>query len=108
MDDKAIRILEFDKIISRLSELCTSELGRELVNKLALHCEMAVVSEMLKETTDATDFILRRGNPPLGGIHDIRGSLKRVEIGSVFNPGELLHIANTLRLKDIEKLLRIR
>lgn len=97
MDDKAIRILEFDKIISRLSELCTSELGRELVNKLAPHCEMAVVSEMLKETTDATDFILRRGNPPLGGIHDIRGSLKRVEIGSVLNPGELLHIANTLR-----------
>lgn len=98
MDDRAIRILEFDKIISRLSELCTSELGRELVNELTPHCEMAVVSEMLKETTDATDFILRRGNPPLGGMHDIRSCLKRVEIGSVLNPGELLHIADTLRI----------
>ena len=82
MDDRAIKILEFDKIISRLYQLCASELGRELVNELKPRCEPDVVSEMLRETTDATDFILRRGNPPLGGIHDIRGSLKRVEIGS--------------------------
>lgn len=97
MDDRAIKILEFDKIISRLYQMCASELGRELVNELQPRCELADVTEMLRETTDATDFILRRGNPPLGGIHDIRGSLKRVEIGSVLNPGELLFIADTLR-----------
>lgn len=97
MEDRALRILEFDKILNRLSSLCASELGRELVEDLSPVSEFLAVSRMLKETTDATDFILRRGNPPLGGLHDIRSSLKRVEIGSVLNPGELLRIADTLR-----------
>jgi len=89
--------LEFDKIVKKLSSLCASELGREIVGELMPESNMAVVTERLRETTDATDFILRRGNPPLGGLHDIRGSLKRVEIGSMLNPAELLHIADTLR-----------
>jgi DNA mismatch repair protein MutS2 len=97
MDNRAIKILEFDKIVKKLSSLCASELGREIADKLMPDSNMAIVSERLRETTDATDFILRRGNPPLGGLHDIRSCLKRVELGSVLNPGELLHISDTLR-----------
>jgi len=97
MDERTLKILEFNKIIERLSRLCASELGRELADGLKPRREISAVAEMLGETTDAVDFILRRGNPPLGGIHDIRGSLKRVEVGSVLNPGELLRIADTLR-----------
>lgn len=33
----------------------------------------------------------------MGGIHDIRDSLKRVEIGAILNPGELLKTADVLR-----------
>jgi len=97
MDDRALRILEFDKIKSKLAGLCASELGKELAEELMPKSELSAVSGMLKETSDATDFILRRGSPPIGGLHDIRGSLKRVEIGAVLNPGELLRIADTLR-----------
>lgn len=97
MDERTLKILEFDKIIERLTKLCSSELGRELANELKPSCELAEITEMLGETTDAVNFILRRGNPPLGGIHDVRSSLKRVEVGSVLNPGELLRISDTLR-----------
>ena len=97
MDNRAIRILEFDKILKKLSDMCASELGRDLAEELEPQRELSRVGSMLKETTDAADFILRRGSPPLGGIHDIRNSLKRVEIGSVLNPGELLRVADTLR-----------
>ena len=33
----------------------------------------------------------------MGGIHDIRPVLKRVDMGSVLGPGELLAVADTLR-----------
>jgi DNA mismatch repair protein MutS2 len=97
MEDRTIRILEFDKILKRLSGQCASELGRELADELLPEKELARISRMLKETTDATDYVLRRGNPPLGGLHDIRNSLRRVEMGSILNPAELLHVADTLR-----------
>ena len=97
MDERTLRILEFDKIINKLRSLCASELGKELAEEAVPERQLSVVERRLKETTDAVDFILRRGNPPIGGLHDIRSSLKRVEIGSVLNPGELLRVADTLR-----------
>lgn len=97
MEDRTLKILEFDKIINMLTGMCASEPGREIADELKPQKDMNTVLRMLKETTDATDFILRRGSPPLGGFHDIRSSLKRVDLGSSLNPGELLRIADTLR-----------
>lgn len=97
MDERVLRILEFDKIIKKLSAFCACDLGREIIDELKPSSELSEVSQMLRETTDAVDFILRRGNPPLGGLRDIRSSIKRVEIGSVLIPAELLQIADTLR-----------
>lgn len=97
MDKRAVKILELDKIINKLSGLCVSDLGRELVQELEPCDSLPKVQRMLNETSDAVDFILRRGSPPMGGIHDIRGSLRRVEIGTALNPGELLRIADVLR-----------
>ena len=97
MEDKTLRILEFDKIVKKLTGMCASELGRELAEEMEPQRDLLHITGMLKETTDAVDFILRRGSPPLGGLHDVRSSLKRVELGSVLNPGELLRIGATLR-----------
>ncbi|NTV90754.1 MAG: endonuclease MutS2 [Clostridiales bacterium] len=98
MDERTLRILEFDKIISRLASYTSSGLGRELVLSLVPKTGMNEVKEMLRETSDAESFVIRRGSPPLGGIHDVRGSLKRVEMGSILSPGELMRIGDTLRV----------
>ena len=97
MEERTLRVLEFDKIKDRLISLCTCELGKELAAEMLPRTESEEVERMLRETTDAVDFILRRGSPPLGGIHDIRDTLRRAEIGTVLNPGELLRVADTLR-----------
>ncbi len=97
MEDRTLKILEFDKILKKLSSLCASGLGRELAGEVKPLADLSQVQRRLQETSDATGFILRRGSPPLGGFHDIRDSLKRVELGSVLNPGELLRISDTLR-----------
>lgn len=97
MEDRALRILEFDKIIKKLVSLTASEPGKDLAGALLPETDYFKVQRMLKETSDGTAFILRKGSPPLGGIHDIRGSLKKVEVGSVLSPGELLKVAGCLR-----------
>ena len=97
MDGKALRILEFDKIVNRIVELSASELGKELAGEMTPETEYGVILGLLKETSDAAGFIVRRGSPPMGGIHDIRGSLKRADMGSMLPAGELLRVSDTLR-----------
>ena len=97
MNEKTLRILEFDKIVRKLSAFAASELGRELAERLVPETDFIKVQSLLKETSDAAGFVVRRGSPPMGGIHDIRGSLRRVEMGSVLSPGELMRISDTLR-----------
>lgn len=97
MNEKTLRILEFDKIIVKLLSLTSSPLGSELAGKLLPEADFGKVQRSLKETSDGVTFIARRGSPPMGGIHDIRDSLRRVDIGAVLSPGELLKISGVLR-----------
>lgn len=97
MDERTLRVLEFDKIVKKLLNLATSDLGKELVEEIKPEKDYNKIQSLLKETNDGVSCIMRRGSPPLAGINDIRGSLKRVEIGGLLNPGELLKIADTLR-----------
>jgi DNA mismatch repair protein MutS2 len=98
MDERTLRVLEFEKIVKRLEGLATCELGREYIYELKPQRDIKIITKLLDETSAGTNFILRRGSPPMGGIHDIRSSLKRLEIGAVFSPAELLRTADTLRL----------
>lgn len=97
MNEKTLRILEFDKIIKSLVSLTASPLGKELALELLPETDIKKVQRALMETSDGVTFIARRGSPPMGGIHDIRDSLRRVEIGSVLSMGELLKTAGVLR-----------
>jgi DNA mismatch repair protein MutS2 len=97
MNEKTLRKLEFDKIIKKLSVLTTSELGREYAESLVPKNNLYEVEAMLKETSDAYFLLVGKGNPPLGGIRDIRASLKRADMGTILTPGELLSISDTLR-----------
>ncbi len=97
MNKRTVKILEFDKIVDQLAGLTASGMGREIALAL-LPCKTLIkVQGLLNETSDAVSFIVRKGSPPLGGIHDIRASLKRAEVGAVLSPGELLKIADVLR-----------
>ena len=50
-----------------------------------------------QEATDEATTVLRlRGNVPLGGIFDVRPSVKRAEIGGTLSSNELLDVASTI------------
>lgn len=97
MNDRALKVLEFDKIRKMLSERTASSLGRAIADELIPVPNYYQVESMLKETSDALAYLWRKGNAPFGGLHDISSSVRRVGIGAVLNMGELLKIADVLR-----------
>lgn len=103
MNDRALRVLEYDKIMKMLSERTVSKLGRTYVEDLKPVPDFYEVQDRLKETSDAAAYLWRKGGAPFGGIHDIKGALKRVEIGSVLSISELLKVGDVLRCARVIK-----
>ena len=97
MNEKVLRVLEYDKIIEKLIERASSALGKGLAGALRPYTDIDLVNNSQKETTDAVNCILRKGTPPLGGIHDIRNIIKRAEAGGMLNPGDLMKVGDVLR-----------
>ncbi|HBM73988.1 MAG TPA: endonuclease MutS2, partial [Clostridiaceae bacterium] len=97
MNKRALKVLEYDKVIKRLSELACSPMGRELAENLVPSNDIREVKMMQQETDEAVNIIFKRGSAPIEGLVDIRDSLKKVQIGSMLEPGQLLGIADHLR-----------
>ena len=96
MNQKALKTLEFDKIIHILTAHAASEGAKEMCRKLIPYDNINDVERAQRETTDALRRVYRKGSISFGGIRDIRGSLKRLEIGGILGMGELLQIMSLL------------
>jgi DNA mismatch repair protein MutS2 len=103
MDERTLRVLEFDKIQKALEERCATELAKELVRALLPSANLEEVQRRLKETSDAKQRLERFGMPPLGGISDIRPILEQAQRGTILEPSDLLTVARTLeRAMDLK------
>ena len=98
MNKKTLRTLEFNKILLMLKGHTVSAMAQKMVEQLLPYTDLDIISEKLQETTDATTLITSQGSLPLGGIKDIRASLKRLEIGGNLSSYELLDISELLRV----------
>ncbi len=96
MNEKALHILEFDKIVNQLADFASSGAGRELCLNLLPSDSPALINRMQDETAAAVDRILKKGSVSFGSTYDIRASLKRLEIGSSLGIRELLRVAKLL------------
>lgn len=93
---EASRVLEFHKVLDQLKPYASSSLGVDQVESLTPSMQFEEVSHMQAETDEGAKVVRLKGNVPLGGIHDLRPSIKRAEIGSPLRSEELLDIADTL------------
>ena len=96
MNEKALRVLEYPKIIERLTQFAGSEPGRKLCRNLEPSCDLSEIRRMQRETSDALRRIYQKGSVSFSGVTDMRGSLKRLEIGSTMNVIELLNVCKLL------------
>lgn len=97
MNEKVIKVLEYNKIIEKLKDSASSALGKGLAEQLKPFTSYEEVIQAQNETTDAVTCVLRKGTPPLGGIHEVRSFIRRAQSSGMLNPGELLMIADVLR-----------
>lgn len=97
MNDRTLRILEFDKIIDMLSSRAQSSLGKQMCLDTKPVYSLYEVRERLSETKEAFDIVLRWGSLPLEGIKNIQDNIKRAKMGFTLTPGELLGVCDILR-----------
>ena len=97
MDQKSLKVLEYNKIIDLLATKASSSLGLKYIEELTPSSEYEEVKDMLEETSEAQAILVKRGHVNLGGIQDVSDSVKRAEIGAVLDPGSLLKISGSLR-----------
>ncbi len=96
MNEKALRVLEYNKIIARLTDYASSSMGKALCRELTPMTDLAQINSAQHETSAALTRLFKYGSLPFYGIRDIRTSIKRLEIGSALSAQELLHICSLL------------
>jgi DNA mismatch repair protein MutS2 len=97
MKEKTLRVLEYYKIIDRLSAKTESSLGKAIVEKMYPETDLKTVESMQTETDEAVKILIKRGSPPLSGLWDVKSEVNLAEKGGTLSPGALLRISNTLR-----------
>ena len=96
MNQKALKTLEYDKIINQLTEYAASPLGKALCQNLSPSSDLEEVRTWQAQTTDAVTRIRLKGSVSFSGIRDIGDSLKRLDISSSLSIPELLSISSLL------------
>ncbi len=104
VNEKALRTLEYGKIIERLQQYAGSEPGRKLCADLKPQTKLSGILALQRETSDALARVFQKGGLSFNGVPDIRGTVKLLEVGSALLAGELLKISSvltaTLRVKQ--------
>ena len=95
MEQESFKVLEYKRILSKLREKAGTTLGKELAGGLLPSGDREEVRERLQQTAEAV-YVSSMAQPPLGGIKDIRESIKKVGLGAVLAPDELLDILTTM------------
>ncbi|WP_027626882.1 endonuclease MutS2 [Clostridium lundense] len=97
MNERALRVLEFNKIKEMVKSYTSTEAAKDLIEDLKPYDNIYEVKEHLEETKEALNLLTKKGAPPFEGVYDIREGVKRAEKGFSLMPGQLLRIATMLR-----------
>lgn len=98
MNEKVLNTLEYNKILDLLEAHAHSKQGKQYCRALRPVTRLDDILSMQKETADALNRIFKRGSISFLGVHDVRPSLKHIEIGGTLNIPELLQIASLLEV----------
>ncbi len=96
MNEKALKTLEYTKVIRQLEDYASSAGGKELCRQLLPMESLPDIQAAQQETADAFTRSVQKGSPSFHGIHDIWASVKRLEIDASLNASELLSLCSLL------------
>ncbi|MDS0527488.1 endonuclease MutS2 [Clostridium sp. SHJSY1] len=100
MNERALRVLEFNKVKDKVKRYAVTSGGKDLVEKMGPYESVYEVENALKETNEACNIVIKKGNPPFEGLHDVREGLERAKKGGTLSTAQLLYVGNMLRCTD--------
>ena len=106
MNQRSFNVLEFHKIIDLLKDECQSDLGLIEADRLTPTANMPSILQWQNETSEAEGLVINKGPAALTGLQNISGLVKKAEVGSTLDPGQLLLIKRQLTLaKQCKKFI---
>lgn len=96
--ERDLHALELDKILDMLAgETCCAD-AAHIARSLRPQTELPLVQRLVEETDDACRLMAGFGTPSFGQLSNVTNPLRRAEAGASLMPGELLRVAETLRV----------
>jgi DNA mismatch repair protein MutS2 len=90
------KTLEFPKVLEILSQFTKTNYAKELIQNTCDSFSFNDALRLKKETEEAKLALVRLGDIPLGGLYEMKDSLKRCKDGSILNEAELLNVVGLL------------
>ena len=101
MEDKTLKVLEYDKVIERLKSYASSEAGRVLCERLKPSSNYRHIREWQRNTSDALRRINHKGSSvSFRGVREIGDILKRLDIGGTLSMQELIAVSSCLIVSE--------
>ena len=95
--ERTLRVLEFPKILERLSQYAMTDAGKARCHSLVPSSEEAQVRRALDETEEAVVLLTYLGSNPLVGFTDVTEYITIAQKGACLSPRALMDIALLLR-----------
>ena len=108
MDAHTLELLEFAALRDRLANYAASSLGKERVRLLEPLTDPTAIRRRQRLVQELSAVLDRGDTLPFGGLHDVRLSVRRAQIGAILTAEQLLEIANTLNCTGAAYRFRMR
>lgn len=96
MNKRSLRILEYNKILTMLTDFATSPMAKKRCDRIKPQRDIDIINQLQEETRDALLRLNRQGNVSFAGLTDIGAAIKRVEVKGTLTSKELLDVASLL------------
>lgn len=96
MNKKVYHTLEYNKILEKLAEYASCEEAKKRCLALEPITDKAEIEHLEENVSDALSRLYRSSSLSFSGVHNVNGSLKRLDIGGTLNTTELLSICSLL------------
>ncbi len=107
MQLNTLNTVEFQTVLSHLGQKTQTKLGQEMAQALLPSPNEKTVRTWLAETRQAVALLERQAAPPLGGLPDVRATVRRSTLDAVLSGEEIVQVRMALRLIDcLEAFLR--
>ncbi|MBR3697436.1 MAG: endonuclease MutS2 [Clostridia bacterium] len=95
---KYLEKLEFNQIREILKGFCKTYIAKSISENLEPFSNKNNIKKALKQTTEASTLLYRKGNLPLDAIENVIPALKKLKVSNALSTKELLDLAHILKI----------